>query len=373
MINKLIIRNFKSLSDFETSCSSLNLFTGTNGVGKSTVLQSLLLLRQSYKGGFFFMSGSPLFLGNIDSLVNLGTFKDVLSSSAPKYKEHLYFQIISHVSDISFITKNYNSDIKDYNFINGSLNQHFSELEKDSLFNNNFQYLSAERISPKEDYPRFSSNDSSLGKDGSYTAHFIQKFANRDILIPQLKINENIKSLTLIDNVNYWMGLISNNIEVLTKENLGTNRVELSFRYHQSNGVPTQDFKPSNVGFGITHTLPIVVAILASKPGDLILIENPETHLHPAGQSSLAKLIALASANGVQFFIETHSDHIINGIRVAIKHNLIDNSKVKINYFSKNEVDELQLDNISIDEDGGLSEWPEGFFDEWENSLNDLL
>ena len=108
---------------------------------------------------------------------------------------------------------------------------------------------------------------------------------------------------------------------------------------------------PQNVGFGITYVLPIIVALLKAKKGDCIIIENPESHLHPSGQVSIARLCAKASQLGVQIIVETHSDHFFNGVRVAIKERKIDNSKVSMYYFYKKNRDSFfSKDSSSIEE-----------------------
>ena len=113
-------------------------------------------------------------------------------------------------------------------------------------------------------------------------------------------------------------------------------QVDLKYTYTYGDRT-TQDFSPLNVGFGLTYSLPIIVAILKANPNDLIIIENPESHLHPKAQSKLAELFALASSIGIQLIIETHSDHILNGIRVATKKGLINSEQTKIYYLSKEE------------------------------------
>lgn len=371
MINNIHITNFKSLVDFNIPCNSLTFFTGTNGAGKSSALQSMLLLRQSYLSRYLHEDNS-IFLGDENALVSLGTYKDVFNNNAPK-SSFIGFSIEASNGEINYRTMEYTPFNKEFNSIAGLLSLSIEDIRQLSLFNDQFQYLAAERISPREDYPRFKMNESFLGKDGSFTAHYLEKFGNRDISITAFSNFASVRSLALVDHVNFWMGRISQNIQVRTKENLATNRVELFFRYLNADGVPGQDSKPSNIGFGITHTLPIVVAVLAAKRGDLLIIENPETHLHPAGQSKLAQLFSIAAANGVQLLIETHSDHIINGVRVAIKKEIINRETVTVNYFFRNASNETLLENVSFDSEGGLSAWPDGFFDEWDNSLNDLL
>src|SRR5260370_36481781 len=83
--------------------------------------------------------------------------------------------------------------------------------------------------------------------------------------------------------------------------------------------VASSEYGPTSVGFGITYALPIVVAVLSAHPGSLVIIENPEAHLHPRGQVKMGELLCQASAAGIQILIETHSDHVLNGIRLAVQ------------------------------------------------------
>jgi hypothetical protein len=88
-------------------------------------------------------------------------------------------------------------------------------------------------------------------------------------------------------------------------------------------GIRTSDdtdfHRPVNVGFGLTQVLPLVVAGITAKENDILLIENPEVHLHPAGQAHVGAFLAEVAASGVQVIVETHSDHVLNGIRRAVK------------------------------------------------------
>ncbi|HNI98216.1 MAG TPA: DUF3696 domain-containing protein, partial [Leptospiraceae bacterium] len=138
----------------------------------------------------------------------------------------------------------------------------------------------------------------------------------------------------------------------------------------------TNKFKPENVGFGISYALHVITALLSSKPEQLLIIENPESHLHPRGQAELGKLIALTAQNNVQIIIETHSDHILNGIRVAIKESAIHQDKVIAFYFKKVIKENEQYSKITdiyIDKNGTLSDYPEHLLDEWSNQLSRLL
>jgi predicted ATPase len=138
--------------------------------------------------------------------------------------------------------------------------------------------------------------------------------------------------------------------------------------------VASSEYRPTNVGFGITYALPIVVSVLSARPGSLVLIENPEAHLHPRGQVKMGELLSQASAAGIQIILETHSDHVLNGIRLAVHGQKVDPANVAL-YHSKwrpaGKSPSLTL--LNIDRNGRLSDWPEGFFDETERSLDRLL
>lgn len=119
------------------------------------------------------------------------------------------------------------------------------------------------------------------------------------------------------------------------------------------------------------YSLSIIVAGLIAKPGEILIVENPEAHLHPYAQSIMAKFLSLVASTGVQVFVESHSDHILNGFRIAVKNKIIDSTHLNVLYFDH------RLDNffekIDVDEDGGIDKWPISFFDQSVNDLNYLL
>lgn len=135
----------------------------------------------------------------------------------------------------------------------------------------------------------------------------------------------------------------------------------------------SEPFLPVNVGFGIPYVLPLVVELLVSDKDGLLLIENPESHLHPKGQTMIAQLISLAAENGCQIICESHSDHVINGVRVAAKKGLICNYNIGVVYFSKNENQETRVNSISVDRNGNLSDYPPGLLDEWGILMTELI
>jgi predicted ATPase len=159
--------------------------------------------------------------------------------------------------------------------------------------------------------------------------------------------------------INAWMKEISPGISVTSRL---FEEASVAVNTFDQNG--NGDLKPQNVGFGVSYVLSIVTALLYSKKGGVVIIENPEAHLHPKGQSYLGRLIALTVKAGIQVIVETHSDHLLNGIRVIARTDkAFDPSLLTLYYISHGE-GESHVDTISITKDGKLSSWPEGFFDQ---------
>lgn len=132
----------------------------------------------------------------------------------------------------------------------------------------------------------------------------------------------------------------------------------------------------SDVGFGFSQVLPILVQAAAMAPGETLIIEQPELHLHPKAQVAFAKFLTKAAKRGLKFIIETHSEHILKGLQLQISNHEVDEnegilaSAVKIYYFHKDDnVTEMALNHWGEIEGG----WPAGFFDESYNISSKIL
>ena len=136
----------------------------------------------------------------------------------------------------------------------------------------------------------------------------------------------------------------------------------------------TEPMAAINVGYGVSYVLPIVIAVLSSSPGSLILIENPEAHIHPRAQAELMKLLMKAAKAGIQIIIETHSDHIVNGALVAIVNDPEYLQLVKAYYFERDE--RLHISKpckLEILADGRISNPPVGFFDQIDIDMRTIM
>lgn len=385
MIKSIEIKNFKSIKKKLFHLKNLNLLFGLNGMGKSSFIQTLLALRQS----------SSLGTGRLDlnnsNYIKLGNTKDVLYQYSKDKNLSLNIKF-SENKELNMQFK-YEPEADSFHAINQE-NDIYGESSKfrtflnEALFSKNFQYLNANRIEPRLiNLKNYTSvvNNRDIGNQGEFTAHYIEVFFDDDIefencLHEKSKITDSVKgeeiiNRKLINQINLWMGEISPNINVRTTS-ISNDNVMLEYVFKQKNFGNTNRFKPENVGFGISYVLPIVVSLLSARAGELIIIENPESHIHPKGQAELGKLIALVAQNDVQIIVETHSDHILNGIRVAVKENNIDKNKVISFYFAKEFEPTEQysrITDIEIDRNGTLSEYPPNFLDEWSNQLSKLV
>jgi len=138
---------------------------------------------------------------------------------------------------------------------------------------------------------------------------------------------------------------------------------------------PTAEWRtPSNIGYGLSYAFPVIVAGLCARPGQILIVDSPEAHLHPRGQSRIGRFLAQVACSGVQVIVETHSDHVLNGVRIAVRDSVIPGEKVAVYFFDPTGTKQetaVPL-SIAIDPKGNLSSWPEGFFDQAETDLSSL-
>jgi predicted ATPase len=373
MLTNIHIKNFKAIGDSCFPLGKVTLFAGLNAVGKSSIIQSLLLLRQSLQNGSF---EKGLFLKN-DEYVSLGLSKDVLSINEEEGAPISFMLEFDFEHELSLVfTAERGKDVLPLK----KLEMPNADWQQEPLFSKGFQYLSANRINPDTRYETSPSHvddyeDFSLGKEGEYTVHYLAIHKDKPLKNPKLK-HKDAKSDTLLDNVSAWLSDISPGVKVNSVYYPELESASLSYEFSILQGY-TSPFKPTNVGFGLTYVLPIITALLSLPKGGMLIVENPESHLHPSGQSKIAQLCALASEKAdLQIILESHSDHIFNGLRVSVKKGTISHELINTYflYRDKNSAShETQLKPIYINEEGKADEWPAGFFDEWDKQLDKLL
>lgn len=364
MITELDLINFKCFEEFNMKLKEVNVFTGLNGMGKSTVIQALLLLVQSYyqdKGSKgLLLNGKYVELGLTQDVVYDKAQKDILEINITTDDKEKYCNRFAFKQDMDYLP-----------YLKDECIRFPQELDRE-----NFVYISAYRIKPQGIYSAIAEEElcnREFGNNGEFALQYLGMYGDEDVINEEIIIKDS-RGNSLLNQVRMWMDRISPGVSPQIKTLMANRSTELSFDFVEGKN-RTNSYKNVNVGFGITYVLPVVVALLTARKGDLIIIENPEAHIHPAGQRMLGELIAHAGAGGVQVIVETHSEHIVNGIRIEIKDKKIDSHKVNIAFFNKDVEDSFKHKyiNIDIDEYGRMSEWPEGFFDEWEKALLELM
>lgn len=361
MITNLHLRNFKCFEEQDFPFAPLTLLTGLNGMGKSSVIQALLLLRQSYKNTPFF---KELILNG--KYINLGTTKDII-----------YQYFTSKEMEISIDMEDENGKrpyrqtwVEENNKFTPNPRGHTYTFLKE-IFQKEFQYFNAERIGPREFYSFSRDSDNPLGKYGEHAAQYLAQHFDDNIHLANLKHPKEQDS-RLFMQINAWLSDIRPGTTVQAREFESLDLASLEFKLDKGPNA----FRPTNVGFGLSYTLPILVALLTAQEGTFIILENPEAHLHPAGQAAIGKLLALAASQGVQIVVETHSDHLLNGVRVATKQfDVVQPEHTQILYFTGEHIDNRFQHYIltpKLDKNGKLDFWPEGFFDEYTKQLSQL-
>jgi hypothetical protein len=118
----------------------------------------------------------------------------------------------------------------------------------------------------------------------------------------------------------------------------------------------------ADVGFGISQTLPVIVALLTAEPGQLVYIEQPEIHLHPKAQMAMAQILADAANRGVRVVVETHSSLLLLGVQSLVAEGKLSSDNVKLHWFKRRPEDGVtEVSSADLDKAGAFGDWPEDF------------
>ena len=373
MLSKIKLSNFKCFKSLNLDCAPLTLLCGLNGMGKSSVIQALLLLRQSFQSGD--LRAGRLVLGG--ELADLGTGKDVLFEGADNDVVGFELQCddIQTPWELSF---GYSTTTDQLSAETESSQQSAPFVpEKEKWyrippFAKTLIYIEAGRLGPEKSYPlsEASARRGDFGTTGEYALNYLYTY--QDKLLPENDPRcPTQQSRRLLDVVDSWLQIVTPGVHLRLEAVQAADALIAGFSFDRPGDIRTQAYRATNVGFGLSYALPIILALLADS-GTLCLIENPEAHLHPRGQTKLAELAVRASMAGVQVVVETHSDHFMDGVRIAVREGLIPPEKTVFNYFER--IDGATgVSSPKIDADGRLSTWPAGFFDQYEENLAKLL
>ena len=371
MLSSLNLIHFKCFDKLDLDCTSLNLLCGLNGMGKSSVIQALLVLRQSFEtrellAGRLVLGGERTDLGAGFDVMFEDAEHDVvgflLRSSKIEGAWQLAFEYSREAEQLSVLPET----------ATGGTDYVPAEWQKEPPFGGHLVYVNAERVGPRKSYPlsEVLARRGDYGAGGEYAWNYLSR--HRDDLLPV----DDPRCLAggrrrLLDAFDHWLQDVCPGAHLQLEEVVAADAVLAGFSFDRPGDVATRPYRATNVGFGLSYVLPVILALL-SPSGTLCMIENPEAHLHPRGQTKLAELAALAASAGVQVFVETHSDHFIDGVRIAVRDGLIPPGETAFHYFER-DGGKTVVSSPQIDADGRLSRWPAGFFDQHEENLARLL
>ena len=385
MLQKIKLTNFKCFDSLELTCAPVTMLCGLNGMGKSSVLQALLVLRQSAVSGE--LDQGHLVLSG--ELASLGTGQDVLCEGAES--DVVAFELHdSAVSEHCYLAFDYArgadqlsadlvvvSDSLVSPQVEGAVSQGIPPMggpwREIPPLGGHLTYLDAERLGPRKFYDRSEvfARHGNLGTRGEYAWNYLYARQSETMGSGDPRCPELCAGRRMLDVVDHWLQEITPGAHVGLSAIQDADSVIAGFSFDRPGDVASRRYRTTNVGFGLSYTLPVLMALLA-PPGTLCLIENPEAHLHPRGQTRLAELAVRASLAGVQVIAETHSDHFMDGVRIAVRNGLIRPEDVAFHYFER-DGGRTVVSSPRVAADGRLSEWPAGFFDQHEDNLIKLL
>lgn len=369
MITQLTVKNFKCFGEHvEIPLKQVNIFYGKNGRGKSTIIQLLLMLSQTLK-----KANSINQLHLVGEQVSLGTFAEVLNDNADENAFGIGLIGDSEHIDLEFSPV---VDKPQLAMLTGMRIDGVERLE---------QYSSSQETAEVSEIMMGPSSDLLLLqslKDLNYIAAERRgpvNFSYRADSLPETWIGckgENLINALAGCGLDTMKKIEDALYEVLSGASLKINfkdaeRIEL-FLNSSDNG---KTYRPANVGFGYSYVLPVIVQAFLAKEGSLLIVENPEAHLHPGAQARLMEfLINISQKRNLQLIVESHSDHVVNGLRIAAKNGSLDEWQANICYFSREDDSECPVvEAISVDKNGELSSYPDDFMDEWTKQLLQLI
>jgi len=368
MISEIQITNFKcfqstAIFDF----SRMNLLTGINGRGKSTILQSILIISQSVDS----KSSIPELLIN-GSQIELGNYNDIANSDTPRSTDIGFifkFQDPDAALSVSFneneadqltaVTKEFKIISDESKYLSTPRTDILEQLKR-------IHYISANRLGPvkyseKVNLPKFLN----VGSRGEYVINILA-IDNLPSVNEVLYLGE--ESNSVLQQTQEWLAYILEGAKISIEGKDQSSRLLSILINNKPN---SYNYKTTNVGFGYSYILPLIVSGLIARPGEIIIVENPEAHLHPRAQARIMEFFCKVASTGVQVFVESHSEHILNGIRVSALDPSINitNEDISIQYFDEG----FKPDKLQVDSNGKIANWPTGFFDQQEVDLSEIF
>lgn len=334
MLTRIQLENFKSWRELDINLAPITLLFGTNSSGKSSVLQSLLFVQQSIE------KDSVNFGGNPNDYVSLGSFWDVAFSHQTSRSIAINVTGESTRNSFEFRVEYLNDNVLSYGL----------NYATDVLFNqqplNGIQYIGPLRQHPQRSYLWSGAMPKRIESDGENTIAVLvgSERAGSDLTG---QVSEWLKEMELVDNFT-------------------TKALDNEKRFYETT-VKIGDVESSilDVGFGISQVLPVITTLFFVPEGSIVLLEQPELHLHPRAQAHLADLfLHVAEKRKLQLIIESHSEHLVRRLQRRIAEGqpaFAHPVNIKM-YFCQKGADGSTIQPVEVDAFGQIRNWPEHFF-----------
>ncbi len=410
MIRSLSLGNFKSWKNLDDlKLGRITLFFGENSSGKTSILQSILLLKQTAES---FDRAQPVNLGTKDSLVDLGQYEDLIYGHDTGYPLRIQISwdsldenddIVSASTNLEFKFKAETIRIQKaelslgsvkaelirsgergaYELIyNGRRNeipkskeltpikcygfppvatQHYPDLNDLSLavdeLAHNIYFLGPLRIPSQREYVWSGSAPGEVGRSGESA---IQAILANIVEREALKKAQREKVENLVNCVQQWLQQMN------LAKTFTVDKIKGTRQYKAMIQPPKYEYKANvaDVGIGVSQVLPVIVLAYFAPEGSTIIFEQPELHLHPSAQSKLADfLYQVSRERNIQFIVETHSEYLLTRLqrRIAERNQEIGPKDIKL-YFCKRENEQSMIEELQLDDSGRITNWPKNFF-----------
>lgn len=374
-VSALLLENFKCFKNLELPCAQLTVLTGYNAAGKSTALHALLLLAQALR-----LNPMSDRLALNGDLVSLGSAGDVIRHDSEYHGIRLgirgsdeqitwafeYDRRLSARGVMSLTSAQYDnrthSETSASQMVPGpsACDSHLLRLLQGMIF------VGPGRVTQLSTYPipRTSWQErGDVGMNGEYAAYWYLECADEEVDEPRRHQREP-DARTVRSQIETWVDEFFPGARVSASRLTPDSPIHLAFRLQGTGGwVP-----PANVGYGLGYAFPMLVTMLTTSLGSVVVIDSAEAHLHPRAQSAVGRFLGQMAGAGLQIIVETHSDHLLNGVRLAVRDRLLKPRDVALHFFDAGDA-KGQVTSLAIDNNGAISDWPEGFFDQAERDL----
>ena len=392
MLEAIELRNFKCYEALDLPCAALTVLTGYNAAGKSTALQALLLLAQALQTAAnereLPLNGDLVSLGSEGDVLRHGATEPFFSVGARTVAERILWTFGSQrvpsgrglvpLRALEYDPYRAVRDVKRARVLGlvppdvptrGRPRRIWPPPRVDgsrlARALRNTAFISAARAIPLDSFPvpRTTSRlAGDVGPAGEFAPYWYVE--NADEEVEPARRHPQDTSRTVRAQMDAWLGELFPEARASADRPSPDAPVRLSFSLRRTSPWA----RPANVGFGLSYAFPMLVALLVREKGSILVVDSAEAHLHPRAQSAVGRILGQMAGAGLQILVETHSDHLLNGVRLAVRDGLVQPEDVALHFVGQNGVPG-QVTTLAVDKSGAVSDWPEGFFDQAENDL----